>query len=428
MHLASANGHGDIVEFLIRKGAFVDSIDAFSSTALHIAACRGQNEVIRVLLDHEANVESVNDVGLTPLGIAMVSGHSDCVKMLLERYVPSTEEGKKIAYTPLHVAILCGNCDVFDTIIKESDGTLISNNSNPTLSTPLHCAAFSGNLDIVLKIMRHGGKKLKKLKDVQGKLPSDCVPRGCDDYVEIRELLEEGQERSHPNDKKYSCDSLPENIFHRLSPADKRTKVKRWMMMDPHDPGLLKTIADFQKAAEIKVLLRKARQMDKMVKIHNAYAHIRSDKDFQEDMQDPEISGTVEILRRDASQYEHYSSQPRIGSVLKKLQSLHGDLKSLGEQSLMLDLALVTDVKAAVSKDKSRGEDLQKKLDSHLCEIENLCQIGVTIKGDEIQTMKMDNDTVEPKPIQWKAMLIRNIVLLALITIIGLVLKHQQVP
>jgi hypothetical protein len=93
----------------------------------------------------------------------------------------------------------------------------------------------------------------------------------------------------------------------------------------------------------------------------------------------------------------------------------------------MLDLALVKDVKAAVSKDESRREDLQKRLDSHLREIDNLCQVGLEIKSNEIR-MKNNNDTIEPKPIQWKALLIRNIFLLALITIIGLVLKHRQVP
>ncbi|KAI8114259.1 hypothetical protein M9434_002385 [Picochlorum sp. BPE23] len=428
LHLASANGHADIVEFLIKKGALIDSIDGSSSTALHMAACRGQDEVVRVLLHYDANVGSVNDVGLTPLGIAMMSGQLDCVKMLQPSHVPIPAEGKKTAYTPLHVACLCGKSDVFDTVFKESNGNSISNNSNPTQSTPLHCAAFSGNIEIIRKILHHGGVKLRELKDIQDSMPSDCVPRGCNDYVEIRELLEtRGHQRNRGAAQQDGHDSLPEIVFHRLSPGEKKTKVKRWMMMHPQDPGLLKAINDFQKASEIKIVLEKARKMDTMIKIHNAYAHIRSDKDFQEDMQDPEIRKTVELLRQDTSQYEYYSSQPRIGSVLKKLQSLHGDLKSLGEKSLMLDLALVKDVKAAVSKDESRREDLQKRLDSHLREIDNLCQVGLEIKSNEIR-MKNNNDTIEHKPIQWKALLIRNIFLLALITIIGLVLKHRQVP
>lgn len=430
MHLASANGHADIVEFLIKKGALIDSVDGSSSTALHMAACRGQDEVVGVLLHHHASVGSVNDVSLTPLGIAMMSGHWDCVKMLQPSHVSSIAEGKKTAYTPLHVACLCGKSDVFDTVLKESNGILISNNSNPTQSTPLHCAAFSGNIEIIRKILHHGGTNLRELRDFQESMPSDCVPRGCNDYVEIRELLEtRGHQRNHPAAQQDGRDSLPETVFHRLSPGEKKTKVKRWMMMHPQDPGLLKAITDFQRASEIKTVLEKARKMGTMVKIHNAYAHIRSDKDFQEDMQDPEIRKTVEILRQDTSQYEYYSSQPRIGSVLKKLQSLHGDLKSLGEKSLMLDLALVKDVRAAVSKDESRREDLQERLDSLIREIEYLCQVGLEIKGNEIHRMNNNNnDTIEPKPVQWKAVLIRNIFLLALITIIGLVLKHRQVP
>eukprot|EP00889_Picochlorum_renovo_P004925 jgi/Picre1/31955/NNA_007303.t1 len=291
LHLASANGHADIVEFLIKKGALIDSID-----------------------------------GPDPTGIAMMSGQLDCVKMLQPSHVPIPAEGKKTAYTPLHVACLCGKFDVFDTVFKESNGISISNNSNPTQSTPLHCAAFSGNIEIIRKILHHGGVKLRELKDIQDSMPSDCVPRGCNDYVEIRELLEtRGHQRNRGAAQQDGHDSLPEIVFHRLSPGEKKTKVKRWMMMHPQDPGLLKAINDFQKASEIKIVLEKARKMDTMIKIHNAYAHIRSDKDFQEDMQDPEIRKTVELLRQDTSQYEYYSSQPRIGSVLKKLQSLHGD-------------------------------------------------------------------------------------------------------
>ena len=79
LHEASANGHCDAMELLIRHGAEVDATAKRNATPLHIASDAGEDEAVAVLLRHGANIDAVDIHGETAFDLA----DSDEVRAIL---------------------------------------------------------------------------------------------------------------------------------------------------------------------------------------------------------------------------------------------------------------------------------------------------------------------------------------------------------
>ncbi|KAF3853895.1 hypothetical protein F7725_014583 [Dissostichus mawsoni] len=117
LHLASKEGHVEVVAELIKHGANVDAATKQKgNTALHIASLAGQNDVVKELVTHSANVnaqsqngftplymaaqENHMDVdGFTPLAVALQQGHEQVVSLLLEN-----DTKGKVRLPALHIA------------------------------------------------------------------------------------------------------------------------------------------------------------------------------------------------------------------------------------------------------------------------------------------------------------------------------------
>ena len=105
LHLAAFFGHKGVVEFLLTKGAEVDtpsrSKASYGNSALQAAVAMGQSEIVRFLLDHGANPNFVQAPGLlTPLHIAASRKDLDIVRLLVERGAnreAASADGKKPA-------------------------------------------------------------------------------------------------------------------------------------------------------------------------------------------------------------------------------------------------------------------------------------------------------------------------------------------
>ncbi|MFH1028901.1 MAG: ankyrin repeat domain-containing protein, partial [Pseudomonadota bacterium] len=65
LHYAAANGHTDIVNMLIAKGADVDASDREGHTPLMFAAIYGCNKTVQALLDGGANPSIKTPAGNT---------------------------------------------------------------------------------------------------------------------------------------------------------------------------------------------------------------------------------------------------------------------------------------------------------------------------------------------------------------------------
>lgn len=91
LHIASANGHIDVVRFLISEYLKInDGFDYLSTrnhsgnTALHWAAMNGHEEIVSELVKGGANLHVRNDAQKTPLWEAEFHGQAKVVTWLLE--------------------------------------------------------------------------------------------------------------------------------------------------------------------------------------------------------------------------------------------------------------------------------------------------------------------------------------------------------
>jgi len=66
LHRAAGHGQTAVLEFLLKKKARVNVVDADSWTPLHIASSVGSLEAVKCLLKHGANVEARTDAGEAP--------------------------------------------------------------------------------------------------------------------------------------------------------------------------------------------------------------------------------------------------------------------------------------------------------------------------------------------------------------------------
>lgn len=80
--LASENSDAELVEALLKAGAYVDTQDSDQNTALHKACENGDNGIVKLLLENNADVELENDDGETPLSLARENGNKYIVGLL----------------------------------------------------------------------------------------------------------------------------------------------------------------------------------------------------------------------------------------------------------------------------------------------------------------------------------------------------------
>ncbi|MBX9697093.1 MAG: ankyrin repeat domain-containing protein [Alphaproteobacteria bacterium] len=104
MHIATVNGHANMVEKLHSLGAAIEAKDADGNTPLHLAASHNHPNVVGVLHKRGANVNAVDEVlSNTPLHMAAEAGHSEVVKLLIKH--GADDKAKNVlGDTPLDLA------------------------------------------------------------------------------------------------------------------------------------------------------------------------------------------------------------------------------------------------------------------------------------------------------------------------------------
>lgn len=84
LHKAAYNGHVEIVEYLISKGADLNARSNSGSTPLHGAAFHGHPEAVRTLIEKGAEIDIKNNGGYTPFLGACAGGRFDAASLLIE--------------------------------------------------------------------------------------------------------------------------------------------------------------------------------------------------------------------------------------------------------------------------------------------------------------------------------------------------------
>uniref|UniRef100_A0A1I7RUI2 Ankyrin-2 n=1 Tax=Bursaphelenchus xylophilus TaxID=6326 RepID=A0A1I7RUI2_BURXY len=194
LHLASKEGHNEVVRELIRRGAEVDSSTRKGNTALHIASLAGQDIIVTILVENGANVNAQSLNGFTPLYMAAQENHENVVRYLLAHganQALATEDG----FTPLAVALQQGHDRVVALLLENDNSSkvklpalhiaakkddtraatlLLQSEQNPNVTsksgfTPLHIAAHYGNENVASLLIEKGA-------DVNHKARHDITP------------------------------------------------------------------------------------------------------------------------------------------------------------------------------------------------------------------------------------------------------------
>jgi ankyrin repeat protein len=118
LHVATEEGHADIVEALLSSGSVDGSRSGeVDSTALHSAAMLEHVEVAQMLLKRGADVSAEYD-SLTPLHWASMSGNWEVVKLLVE-HGASVNSKSGNGTTPLHMAANIGNSEIASLLFSK---------------------------------------------------------------------------------------------------------------------------------------------------------------------------------------------------------------------------------------------------------------------------------------------------------------------
>ncbi|KAK8943257.1 hypothetical protein KSP39_PZI008978 [Platanthera zijinensis] len=91
--MAAANGHLDIVEYLISIGVDVNASNAENNTPLHWACLNGQKEVVKALILAGANMTLLNCHERTPMDEAVSRGKMEIVDTINAAVVQAELQG-----------------------------------------------------------------------------------------------------------------------------------------------------------------------------------------------------------------------------------------------------------------------------------------------------------------------------------------------
>ncbi len=104
LHVASNEGHVDLIELFVEYGSKIDSRSRNFRTPLHIASIRGNLGVIQAVLMAGADINAKDIDGNTPCHFCSEYGHKDCLRYLLLKH-PSLFSKNKEGLSPLDVAV-----------------------------------------------------------------------------------------------------------------------------------------------------------------------------------------------------------------------------------------------------------------------------------------------------------------------------------
>lgn len=188
LHLAAMKDHTEIARLLITRGADLHALDDEQRSPLTFAAQRGNAEIVRILLDLEVQVNDTlgaealrsaaanghfevvellldrgadvrlvhHDDQVTPLHVAAKMGNLDVVKLLLERGANINAQAKD-GSMPLHRAAFSGYRDIVSLLLDS--GALIDATARG--GTPLHYILRSASstkaiLEILVVLLERG--------------------------------------------------------------------------------------------------------------------------------------------------------------------------------------------------------------------------------------------------------------------------------
>ncbi|KAJ6246727.1 hypothetical protein M0813_01977 [Anaeramoeba flamelloides] len=165
LYEGAKNNHLQVVDELLKNGAYVDSVvDGW--TSLLIASQNGYLEITQKLLQYEANLTYAEPQdGFDVFFLAAENGHLEVLEYLLQTsknqnlFDSVATKTNNSQETLLHVASNNGHLEIVEFLIKNTQLNLDA--LDDCELTPLMCAAENDHEEIVLLLLQNGAKILE---------------------------------------------------------------------------------------------------------------------------------------------------------------------------------------------------------------------------------------------------------------------------
>lgn len=152
LHYAAQQGHNEIVELLISRGADVNLGTLKGGHApIHLACSQGQLEAVQLLTKHGADVTKVNQNGDTPLHVAAVDNQPAIATFLLDQKA-SINAINRAGLTPMKVALARNYPEFLEVLrirgaVLENESEIIRYAENQLWLRAYGVTAMDGNVD-----------------------------------------------------------------------------------------------------------------------------------------------------------------------------------------------------------------------------------------------------------------------------------------
>ncbi|XP_067653167.1 putative ankyrin repeat protein RF_0381 [Haliotis asinina] len=155
--VAAGKGRKEVVEFLVSKGADINTSNRAGKNILHLA-CRAENvELVKYILSKNmADINSRDKKQMTPILIAAMEGHEEVVQLLVNEGAKVSLRDKK-ANNILHLACRGGHVEVVKYILSQNMVDI--NSRNRKEMTPVMIAESRGHVQVVALLVRNGADR-----------------------------------------------------------------------------------------------------------------------------------------------------------------------------------------------------------------------------------------------------------------------------
>ncbi|XP_075349478.1 ankyrin repeat domain-containing protein 26 isoform X3 [Mycteria americana] len=152
LHLACANGHVDVVTYLVENKCKLNLFDNDNRSPLMKAVQCQQEKCVAVLLEHGADPNLADADGNTALHFAVLSPNTSVAGLLLEHNANIDAQNKE-GYTPLTLAVSEHHEEMVEFLLKKGADVHARDQCE---RTPLMTAASGGELNLIKVLLRYG--------------------------------------------------------------------------------------------------------------------------------------------------------------------------------------------------------------------------------------------------------------------------------
>ena len=199
LHWSSFNGHYDIVEHLLDRGADMEERTADWNTTALIRACSdgGHVSIAKLLLDRGANIHSVNKNGAGSLHHASYFGHDTVVELLLTRGA-NANACDNFHQTPLHSACVKGHIKCVKELLRHGVDV---NAKTDKGQTPLDWAREYGQTSLAQFLEEHMKSPPNQVDTASDECSSAIDFNSCKSQVSLSDIREVDIHQSNEDQK-----------------------------------------------------------------------------------------------------------------------------------------------------------------------------------------------------------------------------------